>query len=264
MEVTVESILEQRAENRNRRRNIAALVAALLFHGTLAAVVIFLPSWLHEEPPPLKYVSVQIVPLQALGVEDAPNRPRSRPRPAPTPEPPPPEPPPPAPVQPPPTPTTTEEPKAVDPELPSLATTPQRPQPAPPSSPPATDPASPSRLSDGPTQGSASGDPRGTSGFGGGSVSFDNPEFTYGYYIDRMLASLRPHWKRPPVQTEIEAEVYFRIARNGEVSDVRLVSSSGYTPFDLAAEKAVRDASPLPPLPAGYRHPSLGVTLVVR
>ena len=49
-----------------------------------------------------------------------------------------------------------------------------------------------------------------------------------------------------------------------EVVDVRIVRSSGYNQFDLAALRAVQEAAPLPPLPRSYRQGSLGVNLIVR
>ena len=38
-----------------------------------------------------------------------------------------------------------------------------------------------------------------------------------------------------------------------------MAESSGYNSFDLAALRAVQNASPFPPLPRAYRHDSLGV-----
>jgi TonB family protein len=43
-----------------------------------------------------------------------------------------------------------------------------------------------------------------------------------------------------------------------------VAQSSGYNSFDLAALRAVQNASPFPPLPRAYRQDSLGVNLIVR
>ncbi len=79
-----------------------------------------------------------------------------------------------------------------------------------------------------------------------------------------MLALIRAQWVRPPLGGGIEASVHFQIGRNGEISDLRIVQSSGYSSFDLAGMRAVQSASPLPPLPSGYKQGSLGVTLIIR
>lgn len=48
----------------------------------------------------------------------------------------------------------------------------------------------------------------------------------------------------------LKAQVFFRVARNGSVSDVKLVKSSGNDLFDAAVLGAVKKASPLSPPPA--------------
>lgn len=113
-------------------------------------------------------------------------------------------------------------------------------------------------------QGSESGSRRGNAAFGSAVASVDNPDFTYAYYVDRMTALIRSHWRRPGTPDGTSATLRFRIAKNGTVSDLEIVESSGVSVFDRAALRAVEDASPLPPLPVGYRHDSLGVTLIVR
>jgi TonB family protein len=94
-------------------------------------------------------------------------------------------------------------------------------------------------------------------------VGIEDPNFTYGYYVDRMVAIVRSHWSRPPLGSGVEGIVHFRIAKNGTVQEVRVVKSSGYNSFDLAALRAVQ-AAPLPPLPKSYQESSLGVNLIFR
>ena len=105
-------------------------------------------------------------------------------------------------------------------------------------------------------------DARGVSG--AAIAGLDNPDFTYGYYIDQMLSQIRANWVRPPLGGGIEAVVHFRVLRDGRIDDLRIVTSSGYSSFDLAGLRAVQSASPLPPLPASYRRGELGVNLVIR
>jgi TonB family protein len=92
----------------------------------------------------------------------------------------------------------------------------------------------------------------------------DNPDFTYGYYVDQMLALISRNWVRPPVGGGIEAWVHYRIERDGKVTGIEIIRSSGINSFDLAALRAVQSSSPLPPLPRAYRESSLGVNLIVR
>ncbi len=112
-------------------------------------------------------------------------------------------------------------------------------------------------------RGSATGNPLGSSAFGSSIAGLEDPDFGYGYYIDRLLQLIDANWTRPPVGGEVKAVVYFRIQRNGQIADLKIAQPSGYNAFDLAALRAVENAAPLPPLPASYRHDSLGVNLIV-
>ena len=103
------------------------------------------------------------------------------------------------------------------------------------------------------------------SGFAlGATATFDTPDFTYGYYIDQLLAQLSRNWNRPLVGSGVEAMIHFRIERGGKIFDIQIVRSSGINAFDLAALRAVQASSPLPPLPRAFREDSLGVNLIVR
>jgi TonB family protein len=78
-----------------------------------------------------------------------------------------------------------------------------------------------------------------------------------------MLALIHAGWVRPPTEGEVQAVLSFTVGRKGEISDLEVAQTSGFTAFDLAALRAVDNASPLPPLPASYRRDSLRVTLIV-
>lgn len=99
---------------------------------------------------------------------------------------------------------------------------------------------------------------------GAAVAGLDNPSFTYGYYLDQMLAQIQREWVRPPLGSGVEALVSFRIQRDGRVTELRIERSSGYSSFDLAGLRAIQAAAPLPPLPRGYSHPSLGVNLILK
>jgi len=53
--------------------------------------------------------------------------------------------------------------------------------------------------------------------------------------------------------------VYFRITRSGGIDAPAVETSSGNFLFDQAALRAVVQANPLPPLPAGFVDQYLGV-----
>lgn len=262
MRDAVEQVLDSRARRRSRTGLLLGLGVALALH--LGAVLAFALAPEPDDPPPLEYVAVRVVPLAALGKPDAPARPARRPRPEPTPEP---DPPPiePAPTQPtPPEPTPTQpaptEPAAVEPT---------------PRGPVLPDPDSARRETAAPTPvpppatsgvgaGSPDGSPRGTSPFGATRLEGIDPDFTYDYYLDRMLALIHTNWRRPTTQGEVRAALHFTVRKSGEIVDLTLEEESGFSTFDLAALRAVQNASPLPPLPASYRKGELRVTLIVR
>jgi periplasmic protein TonB len=85
----------------------------------------------------------------------------------------------------------------------------------------------------------------------------------YPYYLRLMVNKISSNWINPySGQAEsVLATVFFRIARDGTVSDVRIEKSSGAASFDRAAQRAVLSSNPLPPLPSDYSEPQLTVHL---
>lgn len=228
--------------------------AALGLHALAIALVVVAPTLRAQRQEPPEFVAVQIVPAQRLGIEQPP---APKPQPAaevpeaPAPEPPKPE------AEPEPAPPPEPAPALPAPAKPQPAAAPERRPASPPA--PAADPPETIPAPLGSPQGSAQGAQTGAAVAG-----LDNPDFTYGYYVDQMLALIRAQWQRPPLGGGIEARVHFEIGRDGAVTEVRIVGSSGYSSFDLSGLRAVQAASPLPPLPKSYRQGSLGVTLIIR
>jgi TonB family protein len=211
----------------------------------------------------MEFVSVRIVPAQALGTPQPP-----APRPEPEPAPPEPEPEEPEP-----------EPEEEEPELPAPEPeapkpepkkpeprTAEPPRPRPPAQQPSrTEPAPPSQGTPGSRQGAPTGSPTGTAALGAQVAAIGDPDFTYGYYLDRVLAAIEAQWRRPPTDgAVVEVALDFRIRRDGTVAELDVAESSGFNAFDLAGLRAVQAASPLPPLPAGYRQDSLAIRLLIR
>lgn len=112
-------------------------------------------------------------------------------------------------------------------------------------------------------RGAPTGSPLGSTAFGSQIAGIDNPDFTYGYYLDRLLSLIDANWVRPSMGSGVRAIISFRIQRDGSLSELRVSESSGYNSFDLAALRAVQNASPFPPLPGPYRQHDLGVNLIV-
>jgi protein TonB len=289
--LAVDRILERRSRRESRRPEALSLAAAAVLHGTAVALVLLLPR-LTPPPPPLAFVPVQIVPAQALGVR----RPASRPK-AEKPAPPKPEPaeeePAPEPLKPEPAPKPKlPEPKPAREDVPVLpdkpAKKPEKPKPAAatelpkPVAPPARKPAPKPPASNGGgsnpagtapqgddhgeagRRGAPTANPLGTASFGSQIAGLDNPDFKFGYYIDQLLSAIDSKWVRPPLGNDVKATISFRIQRDGSITDLQVAQSSGYNSFDLAALRAVQNASPFPPLPRAYRNDSLGVNLIVR
>ncbi|HEX7183565.1 MAG TPA: TonB family protein [Thermoanaerobaculia bacterium] len=284
MRAEVDRVLADRARRTGRRPEAVSLAAAVALHAVVALIALLLPR-LQRPPEPLSFVPVQIIPAQALGVRrPAPPRRRSPPAeekpavepdaPEPDPEPAAPEP---EPQEPAPKPPADDVPVLPDkdakkkpepkPETGGRADT-KKPESG--SRKPAPDDTSggPAGVASGETgdqlgrRGAATGSPLGTTAFGG-RLGVDNPDFTFGYYLDRLLSLIDAQWVRPQLGDGIKATIHFQIGRDGSLSDLRVAESSGYNSFDLAALRAVQNAAPFPPLPRAYRHDSLGVNLIV-
>ena len=78
----------------------------------------------------------------------------------------------------------------------------------------------------------------------------------FGAYRDLLEQTVARKWRTnevdPRLQTAPAAIVTFLIRRDGSTADVRLEQSSGNKALDYSAMRAVYEASPFPPLPAGY------------
>jgi protein TonB len=99
---------------------------------------------------------------------------------------------------------------------------------------------------------------------GSGVTGLEGGDFPYTLYIQAMHRRIGANWFRPQSGSGSPAVVYFRILRDGTVTEARVESSSGNPTFDRAALSAVRSSSPLNPLPYGYAGTYLGVHLTFR
>ena len=105
--------------------------------------------------------------------------------------------------------------------------------------------------------------PAGAGGAAGiGSLKLDQADFKYPVYIERMVMIISMNWFKPAQSVQTSPIVHFQIERDGTIVDPRIVTSSGLPFVDRAALRAVIASSPLPPLPAEYGGPHLGIQVV--
>jgi TonB family protein len=78
----------------------------------------------------------------------------------------------------------------------------------------------------------------------------------FGYYVNILQQRIAEKWHTgdvdPRIHTLPPAIVTFDLMRDGSVRNVRVVQGSGNQTLDYSAQRAVYDASPFPPLPAGF------------
>jgi protein TonB len=96
--------------------------------------------------------------------------------------------------------------------------------------------------------------------FGASVTSFD-ADFPFAYYVEQLLSLIGANWFKPESAEGTNCVVSFRVLRSGQVTDVKVDTTSGVSYYDRAAARAVYAANPLPPLPPDYRNDSLGVHL---
>jgi TonB family protein len=107
----------------------------------------------------------------------------------------------------------------------------------------------------GPDFGNAAG---GEKGFAkDGPLSFESQWYDWGEYAESMVSRIRVNWynNMPQlIQTGLKGVVTIRFAihRDGHLTDITILESSGHPPYDFAAKKAIELSSPLNPLPKDF------------
>lgn len=97
-----------------------------------------------------------------------------------------------------------------------------------------------------------------TSGGGGGvGVGAGNPfGDRFGYYVELLRQRVASAWNTGQVDPRLQSAppviVTFDIQRDGSIRDLRFFQRSGHPTLDYSAQRAILDASPFPPLPAGF------------
>jgi protein TonB len=88
-------------------------------------------------------------------------------------------------------------------------------------------------------------------------VTLEGRPFRFPWYLEELVRKIERNWR--PSSNTMRTTVYFRIARNGRISDIKIAEESGNFLFDQAARRAVEASAPMPPLPDEYDGDYLGV-----
>lgn len=107
----------------------------------------------------------------------------------------------------------------------------------------------------------------GGEGFGPGfGPGLGLANFPYTYYLNIITERVSANWFTslvdPGVTGNYQTIIYFRIQRNGQITNLEVEKSSGLTPLDLSALRAVRASAPFPPLPRDYEEAYLAIHLI--
>jgi protein TonB len=70
-------------------------------------------------------------------------------------------------------------------------------------------------------------------------------------YLKELHTRIKHAWAPPPGDTH-KAEILFRIKRNGQLSSIKIVKSSGNEESDESAMTAIAGCAPFKPLPTGF------------
>lgn len=107
------------------------------------------------------------------------------------------------------------------------------------------------------------GEGPGGPGYGSG-LGLSN--FPYTYYLNFITERVSTNWFTslvdPGVAGNFQTVIYFKIQKDGQITDVKVEQSSGVTPLDLSALRAVRASAPFPPLPRDYEEAYLAIHLI--
>ncbi|HUP60288.1 MAG TPA: TonB family protein [Thermoanaerobaculia bacterium] len=98
-----------------------------------------------------------------------------------------------------------------------------------------------------------------------GPLSFETQWYDWGPYAQSMVSKIRVNWyENMPqiIRTGMAGQVTIRftIQRDGRITNIETLRSSGIPPYDFAAKKAIELSSPLNPLPKDFPNPSERVT----
>jgi len=85
-------------------------------------------------------------------------------------------------------------------------------------------------------------------------ISFDSKGVDFGWWLRRFVTQVKSNWMVPQMAmlTPGRVVITFNVHRNGFMSDITLLKSSGFQALDSAALNALRTSNPTVPLPPEY------------
>jgi TonB family protein len=85
-------------------------------------------------------------------------------------------------------------------------------------------------------------------------ISFDSKGVEFGPWLRRFVAQVKRNWFVPQAAFFMKGRVVitFNVHRNGTITDLTVIKSSGVESFDASSYNALRLSNPLQPLPAEY------------
>jgi TonB family protein len=90
-------------------------------------------------------------------------------------------------------------------------------------------------------------------------ISLDTKNFPYAYYTNQIVKKISRYWQWSTDFGSLKTVVYFRIDKEGTVTEASVHDSSGDKLFDQQAIRAIKLSSPFPPLPQEFPENDLGV-----
>jgi TonB family protein len=72
----------------------------------------------------------------------------------------------------------------------------------------------------------------------------------FGWYVDLLRTKVGQHWN-PDQRITTPTIVTFTLMKDGSTRDIKIAQRSGNTIADTAAQRAIMDSTPFPPLPDG-------------
>ena len=78
-----------------------------------------------------------------------------------------------------------------------------------------------------------------------------NPEI-FGSYMKELQSKIKLNWDPPKAEESVHVTTLFKVMKNGKVSSLKVIKSSGYTEMDKAAIEAVKKSAPFRALPSEF------------
>lgn len=97
----------------------------------------------------------------------------------------------------------------------------------------------------------------------GSAVNFDTKGVEFGSWVRRFLSQVRRNWFIPSAAMSLRGHVSvsFNVHKNGTISDIAVVATTGVAAFNDSSFNAIAASSPVEPLPAEYPDDMAPITI---